>query len=127
MTIKLKWVTPPGRTTGQQAARAHIAEELKQQPGMWALVETDVAASTRKSWQRLGCEATTRRRVEGGGSTAFTHDVYARWPKPTPSTSKTRVKGTPGIAPPLRESDYLAGGYLAGRTARNIPTEGKKR
>lgn len=127
MSIKLEWSTPPGRVTGQQAARAHIAEELKQRPGKWALVETDVAASTRKSWQRLGCEATTRRRVEGDGSTAFTHDVYARWPKPTPSISKTRVKGAPGIAPPIRDSDYLAGGYLAGRTARNIPTEGKKR
>lgn len=124
MSIKLKWVAPPGRVTGQQAERARVVEKLKEQPGKWALVETHVAASTRKSWQRLGCEASTRRREtnEINGRKVYTHDVYARWPEPTPNTPKTRVKGAPGIAPPSP-----AGGYLAGRTARNIPTEGKKR
>lgn len=122
MSIKLEWSNPPEQHTGQQAERARVVEKLKEQPGKWALVETHVYASTRKSWQRLGCEASTRRRVtedDGNGSTAYTHDVYARWPEPTPNT---RVKGTPGIVPPSP-----AGGYLAGREFRNVPKEGKKR
>lgn len=85
-----------------------IVERLQDEPGKWALVESGCSsASVRKAWQRLGCEATTRRIIlekdEDTGDITYSWDVYARWPE----------QDLAAVVP-----------YIANRRARNVPREG---
>lgn len=72
----IRWEEPPVSVNG----RWHeVVEELKRNPGRWALIEEGLTekygeSSLRASFRRWGCQVKTRR-LEGGTS------VWARWPE----------------------------------------------
>jgi hypothetical protein len=51
-------------------------EELKQHPGVWALMKENTYAQNATVYKKHGCLTTTRRNAEGK------YDVYACWPRP---------------------------------------------
>lgn len=72
----MKWQAPPERGPHGHELAKRIAE-LKQRPGTWALVEENVAQSSREKYKRRGCDT---RNVQNG----YEHgrvDIYARWPE----------------------------------------------
>lgn len=72
----MKWSNPPTRIWHSIAADV---EALKENPGRWALVREDGAASIVAAYKRYGCEARSHR----NGNVRGRADVYARWPEAT--------------------------------------------
>ena len=80
MTLDLKWEEPEPWTTVSTRYRywVHVVEELKRNPGHWALVGEDVTSSVMALLKKYGCEATTRGTRNGRAA-----KIYARWPETT--------------------------------------------
>ena len=82
--VELKWQDPPSRSGAASGmAWQAVIEELKRNPGRWALVtdkwKTSVAPA---AFRQQGCERTTRKNTDGK-----TYSVYARFPRPTAAAS----------------------------------------
>lgn len=73
----LRWETPPTSSRGRGRAPAidAVVEELKANPGKWALVREDAASNARTPFVKRGCEV---RNVTKADSHRVT--LYARWP-----------------------------------------------
>lgn len=80
MSIEINWQEPPPSKRGPGGTDwAAVRSELQANPGKWALVLTDVSASSAVNARRLGLEATTRgTKKDDNGRTLC--DIYVRWP-----------------------------------------------
>ena len=76
----MKWQEPPadGRSARPKQSRSDeinaVAEELKANPGKWALVDEDAWPNTLYVWKKRGLEV--RFRMTGEGRKG---DIYARY------------------------------------------------
>lgn len=73
----MKWQEPPTpRRSSKYKTKTDLdVEELRANPGAWALVaEKRVGNSARQKYVQRGCEARSYRHPGG------LYDVYARWP-----------------------------------------------
>lgn len=71
----LVWKDPP-RGQSRRADTDLLVEELRANPGVWALVEVDAWSACKAKYERRGCEARTVKVSDGPTK----HDIYARWP-----------------------------------------------
>lgn len=139
--VEIKWQNPPSRSS-RGTQYDEIIEELKKNPGRWALVSEDWKTSGPPSpFKKAGCEATCR-----ANKSSKTWSLYARYaPKghvatPAPAAAKDAVAKavatgtalTPPPAPrghpsPALEDNVVEhqGGYLAARRARGVPAGGR--
>jgi hypothetical protein len=79
---ELKWQDPPpGRRLGGKVGAQRIdadVEELKANPGRWALIAESVTSPVLLSYRKRGCEvriSTVKPKPNAR------YDIYARWPK----------------------------------------------
>lgn len=75
---EITWADPPPDRRGQQPSqRQRFVATLQKNPGRWAQYEPghQHSSSLATAFKALGCEATTRKRDDGG------YDVYVRWPE----------------------------------------------
>lgn len=145
----LVWKEPPPRRSGVSAAYDGVIEQLKDNPGKWALVTDEWSTSAAPAaLAKAGCEVTCRR-IKDSNPKKF--EVYARYPEPNPvadpkSPGKAEVKkaisaGTalkppPGAPakPKAKEpapapgpaNDFGLSAFRAGRAARGVPPEGRR-
>lgn len=72
----MKWQDPPpvdgGRGLGQRIDSD--VDQLKERPGVWALVLEDVWPNRVEAYKRRGCQVSIRTRPNRKC------DIYARWP-----------------------------------------------
>lgn len=74
----IEFKNPPtaGKSRGRGAETDLIIAALKSRPGEWALIKTDVTASSATPWKkREGIEA----RSSSVGKPEGKADIYARW------------------------------------------------
>jgi hypothetical protein len=77
VTDELTWQDPPPDRRRQGSAYIDaIAEQLKSNPGKWALIRTvKSTGSSSSTFRKRGLEVTLRRRPD------LQFDLYARWPE----------------------------------------------
>lgn len=120
---ELTWQDPPSRTGGKTRAWEPVVEQLKANPGKWALVAEDWTYSAPPAaFRQAGCEATARRNKAENGAKK-TWSIYARYPvkkSPAPSPAKAQVEkaannGTALTPPPTARAPLPppknSGGY----------------
>lgn len=146
----LKWQDPPSKQTGTSGNYDADIEELKRNPGRWALIKEDWKTSSPPgAFRQNRCEVTTRRNKDGK-----TWKVYARFPlarqraaeaPPIPVNAeqakvreaiKSGTALTPPPAAPKRQAppaaavapanDFGMDAWKAARAARGVPPEGKR-
>lgn len=144
--VEIVWQDPPARNKDSKYQYQQIIDELKKNPGRWALVVPEWSTSVAPSpLKKAGCETTTR----FNGKDAKTWSVYARWPEKQPdkaappaavkrsagkeAVDKAIATGT-ALKPPANANlaqktivENDPGGlnkYLAGRRARGAPMTG---
>lgn len=132
--VELKWQDPPSRSGGKSNDWDLVIEQLKANPGKWALVAADWGYSAPPTaFRQQGCEATARRN-KGQEGEKKTWSVYARSPiKVTPVASakllveKAIATGTaltpptpaPGRQAPVRPANDMGlNKFIADRRAR---------
>ncbi len=75
----LRWEEPPPRCSGRRGAWTEVMEDLRSQPGEWAVVaedyETDAAHDVARTFRRRRFEAVVRKQRHSPFRT-----IYARWP-----------------------------------------------
>ena len=76
---EIEWVDAPPPDVRKIGFRTKVIERLKEKPGQWALVETDVRNTRAASYRNKGCEAVSRKRDVHKGTDRS--DIYARWPE----------------------------------------------
>jgi hypothetical protein len=75
---EITWAEPPATKRVGRARRTfvdRIADELKANPGRWALVAEDAWPHTRKQWKDRGLEVVGRRTRPGKAQ----ENLYARY------------------------------------------------
>ncbi|KQR02503.1 hypothetical protein ASF72_10745 [Arthrobacter sp. Leaf141] len=127
MSNEVQWQEPPGRSGGKFYDYTSIIEQLKANPGKWALVVPDWKTSASPGrFRKEGCETTSRQNADGK-----TWSVYARFnsqngPTPRSDAGKGRnpaiqaaiQKGTALTPPPAPKA---AGGFTAHLASQNRP------
>lgn len=130
--VELVWQDPPSRRGGIGKDYSRVIDELKANPGRWALVIKDMKTTAAPAaFRQAKCEATTRRNPDGK-----TWSVWVRYPATPapvvrrdagtakkPSTAVSEVDTTPPVLPrtgaPVVDDPGLSR-YLAERRARGV-------
>lgn len=92
----LQWKEPPPAESnrGLHAETREIIDQLKANPGKWALVvESATSSGATTRWKKRGCEATIRRAEKVNGK--YRYDVYARWPEKPAEGGRNEGAGAP--------------------------------
>ena len=75
----IKWCEPPNTTQKARSVELdELAAELHENPGAWAIVETNPYPGAGKVYRARGLEVVTRTRREGYRNV---YDVYVRAPE----------------------------------------------
>ena len=148
----LVWKEPPPRRSGAGADYAGVIEQLKANPGRWALITDQWSTNAAPTaFAKAGCEVTCRR-IKDSNPRKF--EVYARYPEtqpeeathadpkadvkkaiapgtalkpPTPALTKVKGKQPAQPAPPGPANDFGLSAFRAARAARGVPEEGIRR
>lgn len=76
MAGNITWQDPPARQQKHRTVELdELAEQLRTNPGRWAIVATNPYPGAADQYKRRGLEVTTRTRYEGDD---VLYDVYAR-------------------------------------------------
>ena len=93
MSTKINWQEPPApKNTRGRTWRPQVVEQLKANPGVWALVEERVATISSTHWARLGCEATARSQGKNAEG-KYLVNIYARWPESVKQEDEQEEQG----------------------------------
>ena len=149
--VEIKWQNPPSRSS-LGTMYDEIVEELKKNPGRWALVSEDWKTSAPPAaLRKAGCESTCRAnkdaKVKSWRLYARFPDGGATGPQPRPAdngkaaVANAVATGTALTPPPVAPrrpapatpveavqpaNDFGMGAFRAARAARGVPPEGKQ-